>query len=376
MNTIKFRDRYLNHFHIIDSMKYIFLLSGENVKFAVAEVKALFNVKDAKLNGRVLNAEINDFDMIKAADLAYTHRICEYLFDATNTNVINKTKKFNLAPIYKNNFVARIINTGNEEPKFTEKHLGSIVWRNLNANKIKPRVKLENSSTQIDFIFSQNNFFCGKLILKLEHDFEQRKAHKRKVLHPSSLHPKLARGMINLLDADKGNRADKRNKAKDSIICDPFVGTAGILIEAGLLDYKTIGFDINKWMVKAANENLKSYKIKNYKIINTDALDIKNYQNNIDNNKIRKHTPIQYICTDLPYAINTKQVDIPKLYASFFALLKRIKVKKAVIGLPYFTNYKNINYRKLIASNKLKIIGEFEFYIHKNLRKKVFVIKS
>ncbi|MBI2136810.1 RsmD family RNA methyltransferase [Candidatus Woesearchaeota archaeon] len=349
-------------------MKYIFLLSGENVKFAAAEAKALFNVKDAKLNSRALIAEINDFDMIKAADLAYTHRICEYLFDATNANVINKTKKFNFQTIYKNNFAVRIINTGNEESKFTEKQLGSIIWRNLGANKIKPRVKLENSSTQIDFIFSQDNFFCGKLILKSEHDFEQRKAHKRKVLHPSSLHPKLARGMVNLLGADKGNKADKKNKTKDSVICDSFVGTGGILIEAGLLGYKTIGFDINKWMVKAANENLKSYKIKNYKIINTDALEISNYKTKSGN--------IKYICTDLPYAINTKEVDILKLYASFFALLRKIRVKRAVIGLPYFTNYKNINYKKLIASNKLKCPAEFEFYIHKNLRKKVFVIES
>ncbi|MBS3158835.1 hypothetical protein J4206_06120, partial [Candidatus Woesearchaeota archaeon] len=107
-------------------MKYIFLLSGENVKFALAEVKAMFSVKNAKLDGRVLVAAIGDFDVKKAGELAYTHRICEYLFDADSINVIDKIKKFDFQNIYKKNFVARIINTGNKESKFTEKQLGSI----------------------------------------------------------------------------------------------------------------------------------------------------------------------------------------------------------------------------------------------------------
>ncbi len=343
-------------------MKYIFLLSGENVKYALAEVKALFNVKDAKLNGRVLAAEICNFNVIKAAELAYTHRISEYLFDANNEKIISKIKRFDFAAVYKKDFAARIINTGNIESKFTEKQLGSVVWRNLSADKINPIVKLENSSTQIEFIFGDKKVFCGKLVLRVEHDFEQRKAHKRKVLHPSSLHPKLARGMVNLLGA-----------SKNDLVCDPFVGTAGILIEAGLLGYKTLGFDINRWMVKAADENLKSYKIKNFKILNTDALVIKNYRRN---KNAKNYASINYICTDLPYSINTKEVDILKLYTSFFALLRKIKVNRAVIGLPYFTNYKNINYKRLFAANRLNVIDDFEFYIHKNLRKKVFVVQS
>lgn len=340
-------------------MKYLFLLSGENVKFALAEVKALFNVKDAKLDGRVLAAEISNFNVIKAAELAYTHRINEYLFDANSEKIISKIKKFDFNVIYKKDFAARIINTGNAEPKFTEKQLGSVIWRNLEANGIKPKVRLENSNTQIEFIFGDKRIFCGRLVLRVEHNFEQRKAHKRKVLHPSSLHPKLARGMVNLLGAPRND-----------VVCDPFVGTGGILIEAGLLGYKTLGFDINKWMVKAADENLKSYKVKNYKILNTNALDIKNYREN----KNKSYSSIKYICTDLPYSINTKEVDILKLYTSFFALLRKIKFNRAVIGLPYFTNYKNINYKRLFAANRLKIIGEFEFYIHKNLKKKVFVL--
>jgi len=358
-------------------MKCIFLLSGENVKFALAEVKAMFNVKNFKLDGRVLVGEIDDFDAKKAKELAYTHRIGEYLFDANSNNVIDKIKKFDFQNIYKKNFVARIINTGNTESKFTEKQLGSIIWRNLEENKVKPIVKLENSNTQIEFIFADKKVFCGKLIIKLVHDFEERKAHKRKVLHPSSLHPKLARGMVNLLGANRCSKSDNKKNCDDKkevIICDPFVGTGGILIEAGLLGYKIMGFDINKWMVKAVNENLKSYNIKNYEIMNADALEIKNYKN-LTSNKIKIRL-IEYIATDLPYSINTKEVDILKLYTSFFGLLRRIKIKRAVIGLPHFTNYKNINYRKLIITNKLKIVDEFEFYIHINLRKKIFVVES
>ena len=327
----------------------LFLLSGENTKFALAEVKAQFKVKNAKLDDRVLIAEILDFEGKKTNNLAYTHRVYEFLFISDTKDLLNKLKTYDFTTIYKKDFVARIIQTGSTTTKYTEKQLGSIIWRNLTAANIHPKVNLENPATQIDFIFVKNKVYCGRLVNKIHHDFEQRKAHKRKVIHPSSLHPKLARGMVNLLGIDRNN--------ENTVICDPFVGTAGILIEAGLLGYKTLGFDINKWMVKAATDNLKSYKIINYKIINTDALNIKNYKN------------IQYIAADLPYSINTKEVDIVKLYSEFLALLKKIKVKRAVLGFPHFTNYKNLNYKTLIKKNKLNLISEFKFYLHKNLSK-------
>ncbi|MFC1801373.1 TRM11 family SAM-dependent methyltransferase [Nanoarchaeota archaeon] len=172
--------------------------------------------------------------------------------------------------------------------------------------------------------------------------FLSRRAHLLPEGHPTSLHPKLARALVNLTGAKKGD-----------VILDPFCGAGGILIEAGLIGCKVVGFDIDKIMLKRAKINFDHLKIKNYKLELKDAT------------TINKH--FDYIVTDLPYGKNSKvsEKDLNKLYSDFFKVLKKIKPKKAIIGLPDFVNYKKF---------KLIMKKEFSWYLHKSLTKKILVL--
>lgn len=176
--------------------------------------------------------------------------------------------------------------------------------------------------------------------------FLARRSHLLPAGHSTSLHPKLARALVNLTGV----------KAGDNIL-DPFCGAGGILIEAGLIGMKIVGFDIDLIMLKRAKINFDYVGVKDYKLEQKDAI------------TISKH--YGYVVTDLPYGRNSKlsERDLEKLYFDFFKVLKKIKPKKTVVGLPDFVDYKS-----LIKKAGLKLKKEFDWYLHKSLTKKIIIL--
>jgi len=242
---------------------------------------------------------------------------------------------------------------------YSEKNLASYVWKNVD----NPKVDLKNAKTHIEIFFLEDKIYCCLLLKKLKHGFDERKSHLRPRPSPISLHPKLARAMVNLTWAGDGE-----------IIFDPFCGSGGILIESGLMGFGTIGYDINKKMVWKSMVNLKHYKIKNYK------LGIKDFF------KINKK--YNYIVADLPYGLNTnimenvrvtksnkKQLQkyLIQFYSKIIKKLDKILIKRAVIIFPDYVNYKKIIKNSGI---NLKIINEFESYVHGNLTRKIVVMEK
>ncbi len=75
--------------------------------------------------------------------------------------------------------------------------------------------------------------------------------------------PKLARCMVNLTGMIAGD-----------IVLDPFCGTGGILIEAGVMGARVVGADIDERMVEGTIKNLEYCGVKEYEIFQGDARDI------------------------------------------------------------------------------------------------------
>lgn len=347
-------------------MRYIFLLSKEDLRLAKEEVLSLFNVKKHRLINNLLFLDLNDIEL--ANRLAYTKRIYQFLFETNENNLIRKIKNFNWQSIYKNNFCVRTHRLDNASTGGRrgwgggniEKKLAGHIWQKLKT----PKVNLKNPKTSIEFFITKNKIYTVKLIKELKHNFEQRKAHKKPELHPTALNPKLARALINL------SRAEKE-------IMDPFCGAGGILIEAGLMKLKAIGYDLYDVILKKAKINLDYYKIKNYKLINQDALKIK-----------KKY---DYIITDLPYGLNTsiwirkgnenKKISLKQynkkeriknlesFYFEFLKNLKKIMKKKAVVIFPHY-----VGCRELIKMVGLKIEKEFSQFVHGSLTRKIVIL--
>ena len=352
-------------------MKYLFLLSGDYIGLAKEEVLSLFDIKNYKIVDKLLIIDLKNNEKISTKSnkrLALTKRIYRFLFECKVNELIKIMENFDWNSIYKDSFRLRLhyLNQ-NKLNKSSEKDFAKYIWRALK----KPRVNLENPKTKIELFFVDDKAYCGLLIKENKEDFESRKAHLRPFPHPSSLHPKLARALVNITGI-------KDNET----LLDPFCGTGGFLIEAGLMNIKIAGCDISKNMVKGSKENLKHFKIKNYEIIDKDAL------------KINKK--LGYIVTDLPYGLNSNvylqynknslkqksnkinlkinqknQIkNLEQFYLKFLKNLRKIMKKRAVLIFP---NY--VNYKKLIKIATLKIEKDFSIYVHRSLTRKIVKIR-
>ena len=266
-------------------------------------------------------------------------------------NEINKKIKNN------NKSIKKIIQ------KYSEKNLAGYIWSSIT----KPKVDLSNPKTKIELFMVNDKVYCGLLIFENKENFEKRKAHLRPFQNPSSLHPKLARALVNISGINK-----------QETLLDPFCGTGGFLIEAGLMGIKAVGHDISKDMVKGSEENLKHFKIKNYKIINKNALNI--------------NKKFDYAVTDLPYGLNSNVYlqfnknslkyksntinlknkkensinEIKQFYLKFLKTLRKALKNKAVVVFPSY-----VDYRRLLKTSKFRIEKEFSIYVHRSLTRKI-----
>lgn len=372
-------------------MKYIFFLSGDYADLGREEVLSLFDLSKRKVLGRLVIASPDYDEKIlnnKFGRLALTKKICKLLFECKIDGLIETMKNYGWNSVYKDSFCLRIENLNGNDKKsitkesndekniksksnrktkknirnqFTEKGLAGYIWRSLD----KPIVDLKNPGTLIQLFIIKDKAYCGLLVRINKEDFEARKSHNRPFPHPSSLHPKVARALVNMTGIKD-----------DEVILDPFCGTGGFLIESGLMGIKSVGYDINKKMIEGCTENLKHFKIKNSKIKRQNALKISD--------------KFDCVVTDLPYGLNSNVIselhngnwkkgrinkkiqkkrftkDLEEFYLSFLKNLRKKLKKKAVIVFP---NY--VDYRKLLKQSKFKIEKEFTNYVHGSLTRKM-----
>jgi tRNA (guanine10-N2)-dimethyltransferase len=149
---------------------------------------------------------------------------------------------------------------------------------------------------------------------------------------------------------------------KNETLLDPFCGTGGILIEAGILGIKIIGSDIDKKLVYGCKENLNFYNINNYKIFNLDISMIKDMVSNID-----------AVVTDFPYgkSTTTNGEELISLYKRAFENIYLIlnTGRIAVVGL---ANKDLIKFgQKYFSLEKI-----FDIRVHNSLTRYFVVFKK
>ncbi len=310
---------------ILEIMK-LFLLSKANIDIAKNEVLSLTGKKTYELYDDILIIDSKDDFHDR---LGYCHAVYEFLFKVQEKDLEKNIKKFDWNKVYKKNFYVKTV--GNN----TAKKLSSIIYEKLD----KPIVEVRNPKTEIVFFYKEDTVFVALLLNKVDKSYLKRKAHLRPELHPTSLHPGLARACINLTGLSKGK------------LLDPFCGSGGILIEAGIMGFDITGYDLEKTMITKARKNLDYYNL-NSNVKQKDALKIKgNYD---------------CIVTDLPYGKNSKASDISKLYSSFLRNSEKL-TNNMIIIFPDFVDAK-----KLIGESNWRIKNKFSVYVHKSMTRIIF----
>jgi len=208
-------------------------------------------------------------------------------------------------------------------------------------------IDLENPDFSIP-LFKPGRLYLAAVEIPLNRDFEQRKPQLRPYFHPTSMHPRIARTLVNLARVKRGDT-----------VLDPFCGTGGILIEATLTGMNAKGADIDEEMVNGCMKNLKHFGLEGeIKIANAINLD-------------KEFNDIDVIVTDMPYGRSsfTTEKDMKKLYNDFISAAGKLlqKDKYLVVVMPDRFVPKIVNF---------SVTDDFSLYVHKSLTRRIWVMRK
>jgi tRNA (guanine10-N2)-dimethyltransferase len=326
-------------------MKLIFEISKEHKTLPIAEItsclkgeKTSYKIIEKNEDTIIIETKIDAKNIKTIANrLSYSYFISEFLFSSKpDLKMIRQiAKKKPIAQIgtiaikYKN----RSTSINSQE---IVKTLADIYTKNR-------QVVLNNPDMEIRALITDMQIYTGQKIAEIDRrQYENRKVQNRPYFSPISLHPKLARALINLTSI----------KRRETLL-DPFCGTGGILIEAGMIGVKVIGSDVEEKMIEGCKKNLEYYKIKDYELFHSDI------------GKIDQHIKrVDAIVTDLPYgkSTTTKGEKMEELYQrAFLSMSKILKDKgRAVIGLSKKEFLK-------IGEKNLTLLDTHEIRVHGSL---------
>ncbi|MBI4999920.1 MAG: methyltransferase domain-containing protein [Euryarchaeota archaeon] len=172
--------------------------------------------------------------------------------------------------------------------------------------------------------------------------FEARSPTKRPFFHPTTLHPRIARALVNL----------SRVK-EDGKLLDQFCGTGGILIEAVLVGARAMGSDIDRKMIDGARLNAAHYGLKFAQLKVADFSEA-----------VQLFGKVDAIATDLPYgrASYTARRKPDKVMEEFVQMLPDLLTRGGFAAISY-----NFPIDEMLVPEGLSIIEELPIRVHKSL---------
>ena len=363
-----------------NKLKLLIELSGEHPKLPFAELNSVLNVfkkdnkvklsKLEKLTDRLASIDIapKDLGIINnlGSRLAMSRQISEILASG-NEEQLSKTLK---------NLTTLPIPDGATFKLITHRIDKTLVWPDSVITPLKDRiVRVFSNFASVDvktpdfeiFLYLDSELYLVKKLLDIPRsDFETRKPQNRPYFAPISLHPRLARCLVNL--------AELKNDQK---LLDPFCGTGGILLEAGLMGFSVLGSDSDPNMVSGTCQNLNHWNVTNHRIINTtiDELPNRLLESNstlIATNGRQINIDVGAVVTEPPYgrASTIRGESLNSLFKRSFQVFAEILPMggRVVISLPdpKFAEY---------AKDDFKLLNEFDLRVHKSLMKSIYVFK-
>jgi len=308
-------------------MSYAYLLAGEDLELAEAELKGFLESQEAEeeIDREVRIAIASEVQKGQLRRLALTHEVSE---------VIGR-HEIDEEPEYRpeDSFAVRAVEAeGEHDTSEIEEKLGQEMETGDNG------VDLECPDEELRAYLLEDEYLLARLVEDIDRGlFSKRSNKERPFSSPVSLDPVLARVMVNLSGVKPGEH-----------LLDPFCGTGGILIEAGLCGAGVHGLDIQEKMVEGTRENLEEYGII--------AHDIR--EGSIAGAESKFEGDFDAVVTDLPYGEASKVEGNP--------------VEDFLETAPELTDGKIV-----FMSDQEKINGmepEHEIYVHKNLTRYVYIL--
>lgn len=326
-------------------MKYLFELSKEHESLPRAEIFSClkaedvnYKIIDSNNDILLLDLDVNQEKLLRISDrLSMSFFIDEFLFssplciDRIREKAIENSIKKNGSIAVK--YMARSKSVDSQE---IVKVLADVYTKGR-------KVDLENPDVELRFLISNDKIYVGCKQVEIDRSqFEHRKVQHRPFFSPISLHPRIARALVNLSCVPI-----------DGVLFDPFCGTGGILLEAGLIGVRVIGSDIEEKMIEGCRETLFFYDVKDFELFVSDVGNIKRYVSDVD-----------AVVTDFPYgkSTTTRGETIFDLSVRAFSSISSVLKDggRAVVGL---SDHGLIS----VGEKYLSLVDVFEFRVHRSL---------
>jgi tRNA (guanine10-N2)-dimethyltransferase len=320
-------------------MRLLFELSGENPTLPFAELACVGKVLDRRL--QVAVAEVPDPEDTNR--LAMTQIVAEYLGECEPTLPAFQKLLKDLAIETRQSFAGRAkkVHGGCHERNPCSQR----EFERLIGTMISGPVSLDNPETEYRAILSEDRCYFGKVLFYVNRGaYDLRNPGKRDFFHPGVMMPRMARTLINLTCAQRGDT-----------MLDPFCGTGGILIEAEMLGMRTLGSDFDPMMISGSRQNVTSSDL-----MLADATHLPFGRQSLD-----------AVVTDFPYgqSVCIKKTDtMDNLYADTLDEIHRVLKTghRAVV----------VTHRDIsdIASDHMTVLQHHEQRVHKSLTRRILVL--
>ncbi|MCS7118975.1 MAG: methyltransferase domain-containing protein [Archaeoglobaceae archaeon] len=317
-------------------MRYSFLLSGENIEIALAEVFSLAEcfgkLKEYFIDSRVLTIDFEGDNFFKR--LAFSHEAIELLHICD----FYELEKFFSEINVNRSICVRISGIGLKSDASLERKLGAILW------KKGVKINLVDPDETIRVYITPQNCYIGLLRFKQDKkQFLVRKPNLRPFFMPIVTLPKLSKALVNL------------TAVREGIVLDPMCGTGSFLIEAGLMGIDFCGIDYYRDIVEGCRRNLDFMGLGG-NVLQGDARNLPFKDESFDG-----------VITDYPYFKATRKINCRYLYERSLEEIARV-IKK--------------NCRAVIVTNididefPMEVIYKMKYRVHGSLTRRIYVLKN
>jgi tRNA (guanine10-N2)-dimethyltransferase len=238
--------------------KLFFLISGEHQTLPTAEVQAILKAEaiDYRIVEKLtqvlrLEADTKSVESIRFRS-ALTRVCCKEIFncEAKLPEIFGNINSDSLDRfIGDESFAVRVRRVEGVAPEINRVELEGELGGHILETVKTSRVDLSNPQKTFFGVLTDNRFIFGlKTAEIIPKPFLERGPRRKPFFHPTAMPAKLSRAMVNLAQSKRGD-----------LLLDPFCGTGGMLIEAGMIGCRVVGFDAKPHMLRGGLQNLKHF---------------------------------------------------------------------------------------------------------------------
>jgi tRNA (guanine10-N2)-dimethyltransferase len=341
--------------------RLFFLVSGEHNTLPFAEVRAILEAEGFKYKilgklSQIFRMKTSTESMKSIVRRASLTRVCSIELaycDAVDKEIHESVSSSPVEKFLRKNetFVVRIRRIGESSPELAGNILERQLGAELSYKADGAKVNLTTPDKTFFGVLTDNKFIFGvKQVEIIPKPFVERRPRKRPFFHPSSMPAKLARCMVNLAQPKAGD-----------LVLDPFCGTGSMLIEAGLIGCRVVGFDVQKRMVRGSLKNIINYGIKPEGMGVADARQL-------------PVTQVDCIVTDPPYgrSATTMGQKTKKIVMDFLSKIGD-NLKKS--GRVCIASPRSVRIGKIGEQLGFKRLESHFVYVHRSLTREITVLE-